>query len=155
MKYYHNNYHIKHIPGKYRELANLSHYLEDEHNKRLLPVERINLEQALFEQRVEKIFLQQFRKYQALEAEQIAGAKPIAVTKVTSNDRQQYFVLQFSNGAAVRCSCLLYNIAPQKHQMNFASALRPVKVPKPPGAGQLQLSFPPHPTKSTNKKVTL
>jgi hypothetical protein len=141
MKHFHNERYIKLIPGKYRELANISDYLEDEHERRLNPVERKNLVDALFQQRTEVSFLQQFRKKQPLEAEQIENAKPIGVTKVTTNDRQQYFVLQFSNGAAVRCPGSLYNIAPEKHQMNFASSLQPTKQPTARAEQQLQISF--------------
>lgn len=141
MKHYHNNYYIKLIPGKFKELPNISDYLENEHQKRLLPLERKNLVEALFQQRVEISFLQQFRRDKTLEAEQIGNAKPVKVTRVITNDGQQYFVLQFINGAAVRCPGTLYNVAPEKSEIKYASGLNNSKILLPPGTEQLQLSF--------------
>nr|WP_321357209.1 hypothetical protein [uncultured Draconibacterium sp.] len=140
MKHYHNGHYIKLIPARFSELANIGDYLEDEHGKRLLPVERKNLVYALFCQRVEIVFLQQFRKHNPLESEQIGTARPTRVTKVVTNDGQEYFVLRFNNGAAIRCPGTLYAISPVKNKLKYATGLNTCKIP-PPGNEQLQISF--------------
>lgn len=138
MKLYHKGYYIKYLPVKFRELANVCDYLECEQEKRLTPTERRNLEEALFCQRVELTFLSQFRRVYPLEAEQIGDTMPVQVTRIITNDGQQYFVLLFSNGVSVRCPGSLYVIAPVRTSEKYATGLAVGKIP-PPGAEQLQL----------------
>lgn len=140
MKLYINNiHHIKTIPSKFVSVKNILDYLEDEHHKRLLKIERKNLELVLFEQYVEK-FLEDLRKEHPLVAEQIAVAKPIIVYQVTTNDGQRYYVLKFSNNRSVRCNEKLFRIAPLTGKLKYANSLAEKKI-LPPSIEQLQLSF--------------
>lgn len=143
MELYISNKAFKRVPKKYAQLQNITHHLEDEFTYNLTTAERNNLRWALFHQQVQQSFLNRFLHDHPLEAEQIGGAKAIGVTKVTTNDGQQYFVLQFSNGAAVRCPGHLFALSPVQQRHNYASSLNNRKIPPPvPSSSNSLLTLP-------------
>lgn len=140
MKLYHNKYYIKLIPGKYFELKNIADYLEDEHQKRLSKQEIKNITAALFQQRVMQVLISELKKTDPLVFEQIQGTQLVAAYKVTTNDNQIYFVVEFDNRCKVRCSEAIYKSSPIRGRLNYASCLSTNRIP-PPAREQLRL-FP-------------
>ncbi len=143
MKLLHNNHYIKLIPEKFGELENVADFIEEEHKKRLTQKERSSLTSALFEQRVTRFLVNGIEKNEPLVFEQIQQAKPVKTYKVTTNDHQVYYLVEFDNKVKVRCSEFLHRISPEQGKLKYASCLSSTKIP-PPGEEQLEL-FPPIP----------
>jgi hypothetical protein len=138
MKLYHNNYYIKLIPDQFLELENITDYLEDEFEKRLSKRERKNIKSAILQQRVSKVLLPALAANDPLVLEQIKGALPIKTYKVTTNDHQVYYVVEFDNRCKVRGSEAVYRISPVCGQLKYAACLSTNRIP-PPAREQLRL----------------
>jgi hypothetical protein len=138
MKLYHNKYYVKLIPDHFQELENITDYLDDEHEKRLSKRESKNIKVAILQQRVSKVLLPALAANDPLVLEQIKDALPVKTYKVTTNDHQVYFVVEFDNRVKVRCSEAVYRISPVCGQLKYASCLTTNRIP-PPAREQLRL----------------
>ena len=138
MKLYHNNHYVKLIPDQFQELENIIDYLEDEHEKRLSKRERKNIKIAILQQRVSKVLIPALAANDPLVLEQIQDAVPIKTYKVSTNDNQVYFVVEFDNRVKVRCSESIYKISPLRGQLSYAACLTTNRIP-PPTREQLRL----------------
>ena len=138
MKLYHSKYYIKLIPDKFKELENITDYLEDEHKKRLSVQECKSIKTALLQQRVSRVLMPALQQNEPLIFEQIADAKPVGTYKVTTNDNQVYYVVEFDNRCKVRCSEAIYRISPVRGRLSYASCLTTNRIP-PPAREQLRL----------------
>ena len=138
MKLYHNNYYIKLIPDQFIELENITDYLEDEHEKRLSKRERKSIKSAILQQRVSKVLIPELKANDPLVLEQIQDAQPVKTYKVTTNDHQVYYVVEFDNRVKVRCSEAIYRISPVRGQLSYAACLNTNRIP-PPAREQLRL----------------
>ena len=141
MKLIHNNHYVKLIPEKFQEIENVTDYLENEFEKRLTKSERESLTAALFEQRVKRLLIRRIKQNEPLVYEQIQHAKPVATYKVSTNDHQVYYVVEFDNKTKVRCSEFLHRVSPVRGRLKYASCLATTKIP-PPGTEQLELFAP-------------
>jgi len=138
MKLYHNKYYVKLIPDHFQELENITDYLEDEHEKRLTKRERKNIKIAILQQRVSKVLLPALKVTHPLVLEQIKGALPVKTYKVTTNDDQVYYVVEFDNRVKVRCSEAIFRISPLRGRLKYAACLSTNRIP-PPAREQLRL----------------
>lgn len=138
MKLYHNNHYVKLIPDQFQELENITDFLEDEFEKRLSKRERKNIKSAILQQRVSKVLLPALAANDPLVLEQIKGAIPVKTYKVTTNDHQVYFVVEFNNRVKVRCSEAIFRISPVRGRLKYASCLTTNRIP-PPAREQLRL----------------
>ena len=138
MKLIHNNQYVKLIPEKFDEIENITDFIENEFEKRLSKTERENLTAALFQQRVKRLLIHRIKQKEPLVYEQIQHARPIKTFKVTTNDHQVYYVVEFDNKVKVRCSEFLHRVSPVRGRLKYAACLATTKIP-PPAREQLQL----------------
>lgn len=138
MKLYHNKYYIKLIPDEFQELENITDYLEDEDEKRLTKRERENIKVAIMQQRVSKVLMPALKANDPLVLEQIQDAVPVKTYKVTTNDHQVYYVVEFDNRVKVRCSEAIFRISPIRGRLKYAACLSTNRIP-PPAREQLRL----------------
>lgn len=138
MKLYHKKYYIKLIPDKFQELENITDYLEEEDKKRLTTREYQNIKAAILRQRVSKVLLPVLKTSDPLVLEQIKDALPVKTYKVTTNDEQVYYVVEFDNRVKVRCSEAIFRISPVRGRLKYAACLSTNRIP-PPAREQLRL----------------
>lgn len=115
MKLYHNGHYIKDIPEKYKDIANITDYLDNEFSPRLTKTERKALDQELL-----KIYLAGFfesiKRTNPAVAEMLGKTEPVTVRKIQRRN-DSYWVVRTSNGIEIRCSKLLWSQSPVKEEI--------------------------------------
>lgn len=124
----HNSRKIKRIPAKYRQIQNITDFLEDEHHIRLSDEERESLDYELFRLAAEN-FLMLIAFKEPLVFEQVKDFRPLAAERVKAGDEITYLLIM-SNNMKLRCDESIFQLSPDK-----------IKSVAPPKIEQLQL-FP-------------
>lgn len=110
---HHNGRPLKLIPKKYKDIPNITDYLEDFENLRLDEIERKNLDMRLFTLAVEN-FMMLLYMSEPLVYAQIENTKPVKVSRLRYTDGQVEYMLLMSNNLTVRCDQYIYSLSPVK-----------------------------------------